>query len=151
MAIEPSPYSQAPEPFLRTLRTLAETHEQVFRVSARHIESLGLTPAQFDVIATLGDTEGMTCKELSAQSLITGGTLTPVLNRMEAKGLVSRCKGAQDSRQTIVSLTSEGQALYEDTFLPFVDYMATYFGKLTPAENVELERLLGKLEGALEG
>ena len=135
-------------PIARRLHAVTQHQE---RLMWRFLEGTDLTPSQFAVLATLGDTEGMTCKELSAQSLITGGTLTPVLNRMEAKGLIQRCKGAQDSRQTIVSLSPEGQALYEATFLPFVDMMATRFAKLTPAENDELVRLLDKLEAALEG
>lgn len=134
-------------PIARALHAVSQHQE---RLMWRFLEGTDLTPSQFDVLATLGDTEGMTCKELSAQSLITGGTLTPVLNRMEAKGLIKRTKGVQDSRQTIVSLTNEGQALYEQTFLPFVDHMQTYWSKLTGQENEELVRLLNKLGTALE-
>jgi DNA-binding MarR family transcriptional regulator len=134
-------------PFARALHAVAQHQE---RIMWRFLEGTDLTPSQFDVLATLGDTEGMTCKELSQQSLITGGTLTPVLNRMEAKGLIHRCKGAQDSRQTIVSLTPEGQALYEQVFLPFVDHMQSYMNRLAPQEHDELVRLLRKVESVLD-
>jgi DNA-binding MarR family transcriptional regulator len=133
-------------PIARAMHALSQAHE---RQMWRFLEGTDLTPSQFDVLATLGDTAGMTCKELGAQSLITGGTLTPVLNRMEAKGLVARCKGVQDSRQTIVSLTPAGQALYEQVFLPFVDHMDTFTGQLAPEERTELVRLLTKLSGIM--
>ena len=130
-------------------RALARCQQQHDRVAARYMESHGLTPSQFDALAVLGDTEGMTMKELSQLSLITGGTLTPVLDRMEAKGLVTRCKGTQDSRQTIVALTPEGQALYEQAFLPFVKHMRSFSDKLTPEEQQTLATLLHKFADAL--
>jgi MarR family transcriptional regulator, 2-MHQ and catechol-resistance regulon repressor len=135
---------------LPVFRALAACHQRSERVLSRYVEEKGLTPSQFDVLAVLGDTEGMPCKDLSKQSLVTGGTLTPVLDRLEAKGLVRRTKGAQDSRQTIVGLTPEGQALYEEVFLPFVDHAQGYINALSPAEQAELVRLLNKLESALD-
>jgi DNA-binding MarR family transcriptional regulator len=134
-------------PIARALHSVSQHAE---RIMWRFLEGTDLTPSQFDVLATLGDTQGMTCKELSAESLITGGTLTPVLNRMEAKGLIQRAKGVQDSRQTIVSLTPEGQALYEQVFLPFVDHMQGYWDQLGDKDTQDLVRLLNKLGTILE-
>lgn len=105
----------------------------------------GLTPSQCDVLFTLGDTDGLPFKDLSELSLVTGGTLTPVLNRMEAKGLVNRGKHPSDSRQIIVKLTPEGQALYRATFLPMVDEVRRRLDVLTPAEQTQLTSLLDRL------
>ena len=134
---------------LPALRAMAECFQAFERVSARHIEAMGLTPSQFDALAVLGDTPGMTCKELGSRALISGGTLTPVLDRMEGKGLTTRSKSEADSRQTIVSLTEAGQALYEATFLPHVKLMRGYLDVLDEAEQTQLVSLLGKLKGAL--
>lgn len=128
------------------MRLLLLAHRGADRVMTRFLEDKGLTTSQFDVLATLGDTAGMSFKELSAQSLVTGGTLTPVLKRMEAKGLVTRCKGVKDTRQTIVSLTPEGQRLYEETFLPAMDHIKAYEDQLTLDEQAELYRLLDKVQ-----
>ena len=57
------------DPYLKVLRPLVEAYLAFWRIDIRHIKSLRLTPSQFDVIATLGDTEGMTCSELSAHTL----------------------------------------------------------------------------------
>ncbi|MOA41473.1 hypothetical protein D3C78_1634370 [compost metagenome] len=62
---------------------------------------------------------------------------------------MTRCKGTQDSRQTIVALTTEGQALYEKAFLPFVRHMRSYSDKLTPDEQATLAALLHKFADAL--
>ena len=80
------------DPYLKVLRPLVETYLAFWRIDIRHIKSLRLTPSQFDVIATLGDTEGLTCSELSAQTLVTKGTLTGVLDRLVSKGLIRRGK-----------------------------------------------------------
>ncbi|MFN3431512.1 MAG: MarR family winged helix-turn-helix transcriptional regulator [Candidatus Sericytochromatia bacterium] len=138
------------ESMLPVMRALNAATQQSERVLNRFLETYALTPSQFDVLAVLGDTEGMSCKDLSRQSLITGGTLTPVLDRLEAKGLVRRCKGTQDSRQTIAALTPEGQALYEKVFLPFVDHARKQLSALTDAEQAELVRLLNKVHAAFE-
>jgi hypothetical protein len=67
--------------FLSLLRPLVEAYLAFYRVGNRHIQSLGLTPGQFDVIAELEGTKGLTCAQLSEQTLTTKGTLTGVLDR----------------------------------------------------------------------
>lgn len=138
------------ESLLPVLRTLLECHTQVERVSSRHMESMGLTPSQFDVLATLGDTPGMTCKELGERTLITKGTLSPVLDRLEAKGLLKREKGPHDQRQTNVTLTIEGQKLYEATFMPHVNFMKPRLDVLNPDEQTQLISLLRRLQAAFQ-
>lgn len=142
------PYSQAPEPFLRTARALIEAYACVTGIDNRHVETLGLTPAQFDVLATLGDTPGMTCKELGEGTLITKGTLTGVLDRLESKGLIHRCRGASDSRQVFVSLTPDGEAVFNETFQPHLDYMAQFWNQMPPERQELLTALLGELKAA---
>ena len=78
------------DPYLKVLRPLVEAYLAFELTAIRHIKSLRLTPSQFDVIATLGDTDGLTCSELSAHTLVTKGTLTGVLDRLVAKGLIRR-------------------------------------------------------------
>lgn len=143
-----TPYGRAPEPFLRTLRALAECYQTVFRAEARHVESLGLTSAQFDVLATLGDTPGMTCKDLGAGTLITKGTLTGVLDRLEDRGLVRRSKGEQDSRQIVVTLTPAGDELFRRTFQPHVAFMGRFAGAMPADRQQHLQTLLRELQAS---
>jgi DNA-binding MarR family transcriptional regulator len=130
---------------LPELRSLFEAYTQISRVSNRHTESLTLTGAQFDVVATLGDTPGMTCKALGEATLITKGTLKPVLDRLEDRGVLTRTKDTRDSRQTLVALTPAGQQLYEDTFYRHVDYMRGFFDRLAPEKREQLTALLQEL------
>ena len=95
-----------PKPaFLPLMRELVRCYQAFEQYSAAHIRELGLTPAQFDVIATLGNTEGMTFKELGEKTLITKGTLTGVVDRLVEKGLVTRKDHPCDARCFKVVLT----------------------------------------------
>jgi DNA-binding MarR family transcriptional regulator len=107
-----------------------------------------LTPAQFDVLATLGDTPGLTCKQLGEGTLITKGTLTGVLDRLEAKGLIHRSRGQADSRQVTVTLTPEGEAVFKATFQPHIDYMAQFWDRMPQERQAQLIDLLQELQTA---
>jgi MarR family 2-MHQ and catechol resistance regulon transcriptional repressor len=134
------------ESLVPVLRALVKCEARVLRVSSRHIQDLGLTGPQFDLLVTLGDLPGLSCSELGERTLTTRGTLFPVLDRLEARGLVKRTKGATDNRQTIVSLSAEGQTLYELSFEPHVEYMNSLFACLSQQESAQLIQLLNKVE-----
>ena len=135
--------------FLKTLRTLAECYHAFARHSGPHVRALGYTPAQFDVVATLGNTDGMSFKQLGAETLITKGTLTGVVDRLEQRGLVHREESSTDRRSTIVRLTARGEREFERVFPEHVAYCARAFGVLDEDDMVALERLLGRLRTGL--
>ena len=94
--------------FLPLLRELARCYQSFELTSSRHIRELGLTPPQFDIIATLGNTAGMSCKELGEKTLITKGTLTGVLDRLAERDLISRSVPPEDRRSIFICLTPAG-------------------------------------------
>jgi DNA-binding MarR family transcriptional regulator len=115
------------DPYLKVLRPMVEAYLAFARADNRHIRSLHLTPSQFDVIATLGDTEGMTCSGLSEATLVTKGTLTGVLDRLEAKELIKRDPVADDRRCTKIQLTAKGEALFRKVFAAHIAFLRPYF------------------------
>ena len=115
------------DPILKVLRPLVEAYLAFWRADSRHVRSLKLTPSQFDVIATLGDTDGMTCTELSAATLVTKGTLTGVLDRLEAKGLIRRESVVDDRRSIKIKLTDKGDQLFRKTFAAHVAFIRPFF------------------------
>ncbi len=135
------------EPFLKILRPLVETYSAVMRKDAQHIRTLGLTSSQFDVIATLGDTNGMTCKQLSEATLVTKGTLTGVLDRLEKKRLIEREPSREDRRSIFIRLTAGGEACFQQVFPDHIHYLKPFFdGALTAPEMAALRTLLLKLK-----
>lgn len=110
-----------------------------------------LTPSQFDVLVTLGDTRGMTCSELSEQTLVTKGTLTGVLDRLVSKGLVRRDATQKDRRYTKVSLTAKGDALFRKTFTAHVGFLRPFFERaLSPHEVEQACALLLRLRDSFQ-
>lgn len=130
------------------MRELAKCYQAFEVYSAAHIRSMGLTPAQFDVIATLGNTPGMPTRELGEKTLITKGTLTGVVDRLESKRLVRRVASPSDGRSQTVQLTKKGEALFEKVFPAHVEYMAQAFKDFTEGDYIKTEAALRKLRGA---
>ena len=139
------------DPHLKVLRPLVESYLAFWRTDSRHVRSLRLTPSQFDVIATLGDTEGMTCAELSAATLVTKGTLTGVLDRLEGKGLINRIPVEADRRSTRICLTEKGDRLFRKTFSAHIAFIRPYFERaLSATEAEQLRRLLTRLRQSFQ-
>lgn len=72
---------------------------------------LRLTYPQYLVMLVLWERDGLTVSEIGEKLFLDSATLTPLLKRLEAAGLLDRVRSTQDERQVIVTLTSEGRAL----------------------------------------
>ncbi len=136
--------------FMPLVRALIECAQSFERCSGAHVRALGLTAAQFDIIATLGNTQGMSCKELGAKTLITKGTMTGVLDRLEKKGLLSRHDAPDDGRSWITRLTRKGQALFDDIFPAHLAHLSPYFANFSDAELNTMREQLSRLRAAFE-
>lgn len=136
--------------FMPLVRALIECAQSFEQRSGVHVRELGLTPAQFDIIATLGNTDGMSCKELGAKTLITKGTMTGVLDRLEKKGLLSRHDSPDDGRSWITKLTRKGQTLFDDVFPAHLAYIGPFFANFSDAELDAMRQQLIRLRAAFE-
>jgi MarR family 2-MHQ and catechol resistance regulon transcriptional repressor len=131
---------------LRSIRLLVECYHSFEHWSGTNIRTYGLTPSQFDIIATLGNTTGMSFKELGQKTLITKGTLTGVVDRLEAKGLVKRVTLLEDRRSTVVKLTAQGEAEFARVFGPHIEFCRQPFADYSDEDFAALERDLNKLK-----
>lgn len=75
------------------------------------LEQLGLTYPQYLVMLVLWEQGSTTVKELSTALQLDSGTLSPLLKRMDAHGLVRRQRRLDDERSVEVTLTDKGKAL----------------------------------------
>jgi DNA-binding MarR family transcriptional regulator len=73
--------------------------------------ALGLTYPQYLVMLVLWETDSIGVGELGERLYLDSGTLTPLLKRMQAAGLLTRERAPDDERRVIVSLTPGGRAL----------------------------------------
>ncbi len=124
----------AKEAFIPVMRELVRAFQAFSHYSAEHIRNAGLTPPQFDVISTLGNTEGMPLHKLAEKTLITKGTLTGVIDRLEHKGLLQRIVPAGNRRSFIAVLTPAGEKLFDEIFPAHIEYLGQRFGRLSETE-----------------
>ncbi|MGX7828077.1 MarR family winged helix-turn-helix transcriptional regulator [Actinokineospora sp. 24-640] len=75
------------------------------------LDDLGLTYPQYLVLLALYERDARTVKELGEELRLDSGTLSPLLKRMSAAGLVRRTRSESDERSVVVELTDEGAAL----------------------------------------
>lgn len=75
------------------------------------LEELGLTYPQYLVMLVLWEGDGIMVSELGQRLSLDSGTLTPLLKRLEAAGLISRMRDVLDERRVHIHLTQEGRRL----------------------------------------
>lgn len=75
------------------------------------LDELGLTYTQYITIMVLWEHKAMTVKALGQELFLDSGTLTPLLKKLEEKGLVTRCRSDLDERNLIVTITETGEAM----------------------------------------
>ncbi|GAB3992188.1 MarR family transcriptional regulator [Glycomyces albus] len=75
------------------------------------LDRLGLTYPQFLILVALWETDGRTVSALGEELALDSGTVSPLLKRLEAAGLVERRREASDERVVTVHLTEDGKAL----------------------------------------
>jgi DNA-binding MarR family transcriptional regulator len=75
------------------------------------LEPLGLTYPQYLVMLALWEADGIAVSTLGERLTLDSGTLTPLLKRLQAQGLVQRLRDAADERRVLLQLTAAGRAL----------------------------------------
>ena len=78
-----------------------------------YFEPLGITYPQYLVLLVLWEKDHQPVNDIAHLLHLETNTVTPLLQRMEKQGLVTRTRGKEDTRQRIVSLTPQGKALEE--------------------------------------
>ncbi|MEU0373724.1 MarR family transcriptional regulator [Streptomyces sp. NPDC006283] len=129
---------------------IARCHRRIDAELTRTFALHGLDRASFDVLATLrrsGPAHRLTPAGLMRSAMVTSGAITQRLDRLEARGLVTRTPSESDGRVVHVELTEEGLELV-DRVLP--DHLATENRVLSALTDAERRTLAGTLRGLLE-
>ncbi|MFJ9843140.1 MarR family winged helix-turn-helix transcriptional regulator [Kitasatospora sp. NPDC101155] len=133
------------EVFGRLKRLYRLVDAELNRTFAEH----GLDAASFDVLATLkrsGPPYRLTPTGLMQSAMVTSGAITQRLDRLEARGLVTRTRSDQDGRSRDVELTPEGHALI-DRALP--DHVANEHRMLAGLDEAQKAALIDAMRALL--
>jgi DNA-binding MarR family transcriptional regulator len=122
---------------------LARVFQKIDTRSERFFRTHELNTAQFDVLAQVGAARGMTQQELADALLVTKGNISQLLSKLEQAGMITR---QQTGRTNCLSLTEQGQALFELVVPQQEALIADLLTPLSDDEQRELLRLLRKLD-----
>jgi MarR family transcriptional regulator, organic hydroperoxide resistance regulator len=121
------------------------------RVYKPLLDRLGLTYPQYLVMLVLWERDDVPLKDIGEKLFLDSGTLTPLLKRLEAQGLIKRTRSTEDERQVLIALTPKGRELREDArAVPqaILSNSACTVGELVAMKN-ELVALRDRLNAAL--
>ena len=107
------------------------------------LDPLDLTYTQYITMLVLCEEGSVTVKALGERLLLDSGTLTPLLKKLEAKGLVARRRSKEDERNLIVTITDSGEQLKEQA--KSIPAAMARCVNLEPEEAQQLYRLLYKM------
>ena len=85
--------------------------KEIVRRYKPYLDKLDITYTQYIVLMVLWEKDHVSVKDIGKKLYLDSGTLTPLLNKLEAKGLIEKEKKPVDERELIISLTKKGVAL----------------------------------------
>ncbi|SFK39255.1 MarR family winged helix-turn-helix transcriptional regulator [Methylocapsa palsarum] len=125
------------------------TQHALNKIYAPLLERLGLTYPQYLVMLVLWETDDLTVKAIGNRLQLDSGTLTPLLKRVEAMGLIGRARDPGDERQVRVKLSASGSRLRREA-----KGIASEVSRATGRSNDDLKAIrkdLRKVRNALLG
>lgn len=84
------------------------------KVYKPYLDKLGVTYPQYLVLLVLWERDGVSVSEIGERLFLDSGTLTPLLKRLEAQGLVDRSRDPADERRVVIRLSAAGRALKDE-------------------------------------
>src|SRR5436190_12328162 len=130
-------------PGLLAWMRLARVFQKVDRAASESLRCRQLSPAQVDVLAKVGSSEGISQQELANALLVTKGNVCQLLDKMEASGLLER---RPDGRVNRLFLTDQGRSVHDQVVPRHEELLAHQFAALSDDDQRELLRLLRQLD-----
>ncbi len=124
-------------------------HEVLSEISGDFCED-GLTQAEYDVLLTVtrGEDHAARLRDVTSHMLISQPSVSRLVDRMVARGLLAKCTDPQDGRGAIVRATDAGLTAFRRVATVHGRSIAERMSVLSDAELAELEALTAKLRGA---
>lgn len=148
----PRPADAAPEPSsertaraLKTWVVLARAYAAVARAVEVEIARHGLTTTEFGILEALHHKGPLLLGEIQRKVLVTSGGITYLVDRLVAKGLVTREPSPDDRRARYAVLTPEGKQLIAEIFPVHAAFLADVLSTLDEREHADATALLRKL------
>lgn len=136
-----------PRRVLRALHSVLAAHG---RLMARKLAEQGMHPGQAMCLGRLAQCDGITQRDLAEQMHVARPTVTLMLQKMEKGGFIERRADESDQRFTRIYMTETGREAQARMRVLMEDVAEETIGGLGTSDQIELERLLGTLNGNIE-
>ncbi len=143
--VQPGPRREFDDSATHVWLVLSKAAKSVEQNARASISGVGLGLSDFAVLELLLHKGPQPINVVGKRILLTSGSITTAIDRLEAKKLVARVRHPQDLRARLVQLTTKGQRVIECAFSRHVADMEETMAVLEPAERRELVHLLKKL------
>ena len=122
---------------------LLRTTDLLSRGPAQLLKAEDLSSTQYNVLRILrGAVSGLTCSEIANRMITRDPDITRLLDRLERRSLISRCRETKDRRAVLVRITAEGTALLARLDEPVQEVHRKQLGHLGQKRLRELSELL---------
>lgn len=134
-------------PAVRAFRTLWRGYAHVSELHKKRVMAItGLTVSEFDMVAALGNTDGLRMGELALQMITSPANVTRVAVAMQKKGLVERRRSEHSDREVVAFLTEAGERHFDEHFEHVVSVTMDLFSSaLSDRELATFAKLCTKL------
>ena len=127
--------------------SLYATSKEIIRRYKPLLDKFDITYTQYITLLVLWEQDGLLVKTLGERLYLDSGTLTPLLTKLESKGLIEKKKDTKDSRETTIHLTGKGRELKEKIIVVPTSMGACV--KLDAEDFLCLQKLLKKVRNGL--
>ena len=135
---------------LKLVIAMARTYNDLFFQIEKNVQEFGLNISEFGVLEMLYHKGDQPVQKVAEKILVTSGTITYVINKLEKKELVVRRKCHKDKRVYYVSLTEKGNDFIANIFPKHRDFIDNLFKDLNEEDKKQLLESLIQLRGVLK-
>ena len=133
---------------METIGRINRLNQYVMRRMEETWSLHGLTPAGFDVLATLrrsGEPYSLSPGDLLSSTMVTSGTMTHRVDQLEKAGLVERRRNPEDGRGFLICLTSKGYQVIDEAVTDHVATQEKLVARMSTKQRALLNELLRQL------
>tara|TARA_A100001391_G_scaffold205464_1_gene207467 strand:+ start:5328 stop:5786 length:459 start_codon:yes stop_codon:yes gene_type:complete len=129
---------------------LAKADRTYLNLSEKALSRVGLDVPSWRVLMILHGQQAASVSEISEHAIVKLSTMTKIIQRMQAEGLVTSAPSEEDRRVTMVTITEEGERRGRDAWRESRKISDRVFSEFTEVETQILVSLLQKLSGSLK-
>lgn len=130
---------------LKLFVVLSKAYRSLMDRAVKDMKSHGLSSAEFMVLEVLYHRTRIPLQQIGEKILVTSGSITYNIDKLEKKGLLKRVPCSEDRRVTYAEITEEGRALFDEIFPKHVATLHEMMGGLDTAEKEQAIGMLKRL------